>query len=383
MYQRIKNFQNLKNDSCFFWGPRQTGKSTLLKSLFPEAQYYDLLLSEEFSRLNRHPEFFRQEVLSLSESEKKLPVIVDEIQKIPILLNEVQWLMDNEKIKFILCGSSARKLKREGVNLLGGRAIIQELYPLVSKEISDFDLIRGLNHGFLPSHYLAENPEARLKAYVGTYLKEEILEEALTRNVAAFSRFLEVAAFSNAEIVNFKNIASDSAVSAQTVKEYFQILEDTLIGYFVQPFRKRAKRRVVQSPKFYFFDVGLANILLNRKNIQYPSEVFGKAFEHFIFQELKAHSHYCGLDYEVSYWRTSSGLEVDFILADGQVAVEVKGRKEVLPRHLKGLRVFSQDYKPKKSIVVSLDSRPREIAGIKIIPWQNFLEDLWGGKIIK
>jgi len=382
IFKRVKNFKNIEGETCFLWGPRQTGKSTLLKNIFSEAAYYDLLLSENFSKFSRHPEFFRQEVLELPEKQKALPIIIDEVQKIPLLLNEVQWLIVNKKLHFILCGSSARKLKKGAANLLGGRAIRQELYPLVSREINDFDLMKVLNRGLLPEHYLAKNPNLKLKSYVGDYLREEVMAEALTRNVSAFSRFLEIAAFSNGEIVNYQNIATECGVSAPTVREYFQILSDTLVGHFVESFRQKPKRRIIQSPKFYYFDLGLANVLLNRKEITFPSEIFGRVFEHFIFQELRAHSHYSGLDYRISYWRTSSGLEVDFVLASGDVAVEVKGTKEVLPKHLKGLRAFAEDYRPRKKIIVSLDASPRLVDDIQILPWSNFLEQLWSGIIL-
>ena len=381
-FKRIQNFNNIKGETCFLWGPRQTGKSTLLKNLFPQAAYFDLLLSENFSKFHRHPEFFRQEVLAFSKTQKKLPIIIDEVQKVPILLNEIHWLITNHKLHFILCGSNARKLKKGAANLLGGRAIRQELYPLVSKEINDFDLMKTLHRGLIPSHYLAENYLLKLKSYVGDYLKEEIMAEALTRNIGLFSRFLEIAAFSNGEILNYQNIASECGISSVTVKEYFQILSDTLIGHFVESFRLKAKRRIIQNPKFYYFDLGLTNTLLNRNNISFPSEVFGKVFEHFIFQELKAHSHYSKLDYKISYWRTSSGLEVDFILADGNIAIEVKGTKEVLPRHLKVLKAFKKDYHPQKCFLVSLDQKPRLVDGISILPFKDFLDYLWLGKIL-
>ena len=382
MLKREQKLLSAKNETCFLWGPRQTGKSTLLKQLFPKAAYYDLLLSENFSKFNRHPEFFRQEVLALPENQRQQSIIIDEVQKLPLLLNEVQWLIVNKKLNFLLCGSSARKLKRGVANLLGGRAIRQELYPLVSKEIDDFSLVKALNHGLLPEHYLASDPTLKLKAYIGDYLREEIVAEALIRNINSFSRFLEVAAFSNGEIVNYQNIASECGVSAVTVKEYFQILSDTLVGHFVEAFRQKAKRRVVRSPKFYYFDLGLANILLNRRQISFPSEIFGRVFEHFIFQELKAHSHYSGLDYQINYWRTSSGLEVDFILNNGNVAIEVKGTKEVLPRHLKGLKAFQRDYRPSRIIIISLDEKPRLADDIEVLPWADFLERLWGGEIV-
>ncbi|MBI4668383.1 MAG: ATP-binding protein [Elusimicrobia bacterium] len=382
MYKRIQNLPYHSTESCFLWGPRQTGKTTLLDQLFPDAPRYDLLLSREFERLNSHPEFLRDELLTTPPANR--PVIIDEVQKVPALLDEIQWLMVNRKTRFILCGSSARKLKRDGGNLLGGRALRHELFPLVFKEIPDFDLIRALNHGLLPRHYTSQHPKPLIHAYVGDYLKEEIAAEAITRNVPAFGRFLEAAAFSNGEIVNYKNAAGDCGVSAPTVKEYFQILEDTLFGRFLPSFRKRPKRRVIQAPKFYFFDVGVANFLLKRGEIARRSEAFGKAFEHFIFQEISAHSHYGGLNYPIFYWRTASQFEVDFILGEGEVAVEVKSAEAVHGKHLAGIRAFRDEYSPKRSIVVSLEPRPRTVEnGLEILPWRTFLEKLWAGEIIR
>ena len=312
-----------------------------------------------------------------------LPVVIDEVQKIPALLDEVQWLIVNKRIQFILCGSSARKLKRGGGNLLGGRALRFELFPLVYPEIPDFELSRALNNGLLPRHYPAENATNLLRAYVGEYLKEEIAAEALTRNIPAFSRFLDAAAFSNGEVVSYQNIASECGVSGPTVRQYFQILEDTLLARFVPSFQKRPKRRVVQSPRFYFFDIGLANFLLKRGEIVPSGEAFGKAFEHFIYQELAAHSHYSGLHYPIAYWRTSSQFEVDFILGDRQVAIEVKGTEQVVAHHLKGLKAFREEYKVQQAIVVSQDPKPRIMDGISILPWEDFLKRLWGGNIFK
>ncbi|MBI4235385.1 ATP-binding protein [Candidatus Peregrinibacteria bacterium] len=378
MFNRLQKLQGLSKESCFLWGPRQTGKSTLLKRLFPNAPYYDLLLSEEFERLNRHPSLLREE---LAYSSYRGSVIIDEVQKIPQLLDEIQWLIVNENRSFILCGSSARKLKRGGGNLLGGRALRYQLYPFVSKEIPNFDLIKALNNGLLPRHYLASDPHRLLQAYIGDYLKEEIAAEALTRNISAFTRFLEVASFSNGEVVNYENIARECGVSAPTVKGYFQILIDTLIGYLIPSYQKRPKRRVVQAPKFYFFDLGIANYLLKRGPVAYFSESFGRAFEHFVLQELVAHSHYSEKQYTISYWRTTSRFEVDFILGD-DVALEIKSTEQVQSHHLVGLRAFCQEYKPKKTIIVSMDKKPRIIGQIHIMPWEMFLEQLWGGKII-
>ncbi|MBU4338967.1 AAA family ATPase [Patescibacteria group bacterium] len=379
MYKRLQQFRGLGSESCFLWGPRQSGKSTLLKTFFPSSPYYDLLLSDEFERLNRKPSFLREELLA---NHPVVPVIIDEVQKIPQLLDEIQWLIVNRNIQFILCGSSARKLKRGSGNLLGGRALRYELFPLVSAEIPQFDLMRALNHGCLPRHYQSDHPELLGRSYVGDYLKEEIAAEALTRNVPAFARFLEAASFSNGEVVNFINIARECGVSGPTAKEYFQILVDTLLARFVPPFQKKPKRRVIQAPKFYLFDVGIANALLKRGTIFAGSEIFGRAFEHFILQEIIAHSHYSGLEYPVSYWRTASGFEVDFILGDRDVALEVKGVSEVHSQHLRSINAFREEYKPKHAIIVSLDAKPRNVNGLTIMPWKKFLGDLWAGLII-
>lgn len=379
IFKRTQTLPGLDRYSCFLWGPRQTGKSILLKQLFPKAMKYDLLLSEEYFRLNKQPSLLREEYLA---SGNKLPVIIDEIQKIPALLDEVHWLMENHKAQFIMSGSSPRKILRNGANLLGGRVFRYELFPLVFSEIPDFDLLRALNQGLLPRHYLAANSLPMLRAYVGDYLKEEIAQEAITRNIPSFARFLEIAAFSNGEIINFTNIARECGISMPTVKEYFQILSDTLIGRFLHSYQAKPKRRIILAPKFYFFDVGVVNILLQRAKISPGSEVFGKAFEHLIYQEITAHSHYSSLNYPISFWRTASQLEVDFILGKHEVAIEVKGTNSVASHHLGGLKAFMEEYKVKKAIVVSLDQRPRAIGNITVLPWKVFFEQLWEGKIL-
>jgi len=379
-FKRMQTLSQRGDESCFLWGPRQTGKTTLLKELFPKSPRYNLLLASEARRLATNPSLMRQELLATPPENN--PVIIDEVQKVPELLDEAQALIVENDMKFILCGSSARKLKRQGANLLGGRALRFELFPLVYPEIDDFDLLRALNHGLLPRHYISERPKDLLEAYVGEYLKEEIVAEALVRNVPAFSRFLEVAAFSNGEIVNYSNIASECGVSNPTIKEYFQILEDTFLARFVPAFRKKPKRRIIESPKFYYFDVGLPNFLLKREKIMPKTELFGKAFEQFIFQELIAHSHYSGIKYPISYWRTTSQLEVDFILGDHDIALEVKSADKIDGQHTKGLQAFSEEYTTKHSIVISLDEKPRKIDHTLIFPWKTFLDKLWAGEII-
>jgi predicted AAA+ superfamily ATPase len=380
MYIRKQAFKDMGNESLFFWGARQTGKSTLLKSLYPDSLYFDLLLSDVFERLQRNPSLLREIVLA---SKLPMPVIIDEVQRIPSLLNEVHWMIVNKNIQFILSGSSHRKILRSGANLLGGRALRYELYPLTYKEIPDFSLTRALNNGLLPRHYLSKIPNRLISAYIGSYLRDEIMAEAKIRNIVSFSRFLEVAAFSNGEIVNYTNVASECGISSPTVKEYFQILEDTLIGRFLHSFQKRPKRRVILAPKFYYFDIGIANYLLKRKAIEQGSEVFGKAFEHFIYHEIYTHSSYSELDYPINYWRTTSQIEIDFVLGDHEVAIEVKATEQANMRHLKGLKSFADEYNVKKLILVSNDPFPRQLDNIVILPWKVFLDQLWAGKIIK
>lgn len=379
MYSRKQIFEGLGEESSFFWGARQTGKSTLLKNLYPDVLYFDLLLSSVYDRFLRNPSVLRE---ILENNVISRPVIIDEIQRIPSLLNEVHWLIVNRGIQFILSGSSPRNILRSGGNLLGGRALRYELFPLVSAEIPGFDLLKALNNGLLPRHYMANNAEKLLSAYIGSYLRDEIITEAKIRNITSFSKFLEAAAFSNGEMVNFSNIASDCGISPPTVKEYFQILEDTMTGRFLHSFQKKPKRRVITAPKFYYFDVGVAGYLLKRGRIQYGSEAFGKAFEHFIYNEIYAHSHYSDLNYPVYYWRTASQIEVDFILGDNEVAIEVKSSNMVNSRHLKGLKSFAEEYKVKKMLVVSTDPFPRQIDDITVLPWQVFLQQLWEGQII-
>lgn len=379
MFYRKQIFTDSGAESLFLWGARQTGKSTLLKEMFPEALWFDLLLADVYERLLRNPTLLRETVLANPEIKT---VVIDEIQRIPELLNEIHWLIANMKTRFIMSGSSPRKIVRSQTNLLGGRALRYELYPLVSAEIPDFNLHKALNNGLLPRHYLAAQPKRLISAYIGNYLKDEIVNEAKIRNVHVFAQFLEAAAFSNGEMVNYTNIATDCGVSAPTIKEYFQILEDTLIGRYVPVYQKKPKRRVIQAPRFYFFDVGIVNHLLKRGQIEFKSESFGKAFEHFIYHELCAHSHYSGLDYLISYWRTASQLEIDFVLGDHDVALEVKATDKISGKHVRGLHAFMEEYHVKHAIVVCTEPHERLHNGIRIMPYQVFLQKLWSGELI-
>lgn len=377
MNERI--LQIINDESVFLFGARQTGKTTLLKKQFPNAIYFDLLQTDVLNRFRQRPALLRE---SLEQANEGTLVIIDEIQQIPELLNEIHWLITNKQIRFILCGSSARKLKRQSVNTLGGRAVPQYLFPFVSCEIPDFNIDRAVNNGMIPRHYMKENPTSLLKAYVGVYLREEIQAESLVRNLTGFSRFLEIAAMTDGEMVNYLNIASDCGVSANTVKEYFQILEDTLVGYMIPAFTKKAKRKVVQSPRFYLFDVGVTNYLLGRTNLRRGTTDYGHAFEHIVIQELVAYLNYTDNPNKLSYWRTYTQVEVDVILGDAKVAIEIKSAEEVLPKHLKGLKSFADEHPDCRRIIVSLDRFNRVVDGIEHIYVYDFFKKLWSHDII-
>jgi len=382
MYKRIINLELCQKHSCFLWGARQTGKSTLLRERFPNAVVYDLLLADEYRRYLQDPTLIRQELShrGLDGTNQTDPVVIDEIQKVPDLLDEIHWMMERQGLRFILCGSSARKVKRGHANLLGGRAPALHLHPLTSAEIPDFDLARALNQGLLPPHYLG-GPERLLRdAYVGNYLREEIAAEAAVRNLPAFGRFLEIAAITNGEMVVFQNIARDCGVSAPTVKAYFELLEETLLGKFVPSYTRRARRRVIQAPRFYFLDVGVVGALTRRGRIEPGSELWGRAFEHFLFMELSAWRDYRSAA-PIAYWRTTSQIEVDFILGDGATAVEVKACRQANDHDLRGLRAFKEEHHPRRSILVSMDAKPRRTEdGIEILPWTEFLRELWSAQ---
>ncbi len=378
-YKRLLKIESKYNDSAFLWGARQVGKTTWLTSEFPGYRYYDLLRSSEYERLLRRPEILSEELADFGEGDT---VIIDEIQKLPQLLDEVHYLIQRKGIRFILSGSSARKLKRVGTNLLGGRATREQMYPLVSAEVHDFDLLRAVNNGMIPRHYMVSDPWERLRGYIGVYLSEEIKQEALARNLNTFARFLEVAAQCDGEIIKYKNVAQDCGIDQRTVKEYFSILEDTLLGYLIPGFSRTKKRKGVVSPKFYFFDVGIANYLMNRRHLEPGSEDFGHAFEHFVIQEMIAYLGYNHIGDKLTYWRTATGYEVDAIIGDGRLAIEIKSSTEVMSRHTHGLKGFAEDFPQARLIIVSLDKYRRKMNGVEVIPVMDFLNDLWSDKII-
>lgn len=380
MFTRRLPLPSTPTESFFLWGSRQTGKSTLLRSSYPDAVWIDLLKADEFRRYMESPERLREE---LRPDDRRRFVVVDEIQKVPALLDEIHWLIENRGQQFALCGSSARKVKRGHANLLGGRALRYELHGLVSAELGrEFDLDRILNHGYLPRHYLGARPRQLLNAYVSDYLKEEIAAEGLVRNLPAFSSFLRVAALSDAELVNFSNVARECGVSGPTVKAYFEILEDTLLGRWLPAYTHRPKRRVISSPKFYFADVGVVNHLARRGALEPGGELYGHAFENWVFHELTTYNHYSGALADLGYWRLASGIEVDFIVNRMELAVEAKSARKITSDHLSGLRHLRSDH-PEVShrVLVCLEPKERTTDdGIRVLPAASFCRRLWAGE---
>jgi predicted AAA+ superfamily ATPase len=364
-------------ETFFLWGPRQTGKTTLLRETYADALWLDLLKTDEYRRYLERPELLREE---LSDRPPLNQVVIDEIQKVPQLLDEVHWLHENRGIRFALCGSSARKVRRGAANLLGGRAMRYALLGLTAQELaSDFDLDRLLNHGYLPRLYESNRTQRMLAAYVGDYLKEEIAAEGLVRNLPVFSGFLNAAALSDGDLVNFSNIARDCGVSGNSVKGHFGILEDTLLGRWLPAYTKRPKRRVIGASKFYFSDVGVVNFLARRGQLEAGGELYGKAFENWVFHELSAYDAYQSTFAELHYWRLASGIEVDFIIGDMTVAIEAKASSKITADHLKGLRHLAQDHPRARRLVVCLERKRRRTEdGIEILPYRAFIDELGG-----
>jgi predicted AAA+ superfamily ATPase len=381
--ERILDLELPPGQSAFLWGPRKTGKTTYLRRRFPESVVFDLLDTDLFFELAKRPSLLRERLAAQDPTSLDRPVIIDEVQKVPRLLDEVHWLIENRGLRFVLCGSSARKLRRGNVNLLGGRAWRFEMFPLVFPEVRDLDLLRVLNRGMVPAHYLGDDFARSLRAYARDYLKEEVFAEGLTRNLPAFSRFFDAMAYSHGELTNYSNVARECGVDSKTVKEYYQILVDTLLGSHVLPFKRRQNRQVIsRAPKFYLFDVGVAGSVTRRSVEVEAGEEFGRALEHFIFMELSAHRSYTEKDYEINFWRTKSGLEVDFVLGGGEVAIEVKGASRLHGRDLLPLKAFVEEHNPGKAIVVSTETEERVADGVRIMSWKRFLNELWNGDVI-
>jgi len=375
---RLLDIANLLNRKSFFlFGCRGTGKTSLIRTTLPQLPRYDLLSATTFAALSRRPQLIGEENL-----DPTIPVVIDEIQKLPQLLDEVHRLIEERGMRFLLTGSSARKLKRGGANLLAGRAWEARLFPLVSAELEDFDLNRYLARGGLPAVWLSDEPWEELRAYVGTYLKEEVMAEALVRRIDTFSAFLELCALRCTEEVNYEAFGSDLGVSGKTVRNFFEVLEDTLIGFLLQPYRKTKLRKATSRAKFYLFDLGVTNSLAGRREVPVGTETFGKAFEHFIALELRAYLSYRRSDLTLGFWRSDRGYEVDFTVGS-QVAIEVKASDLVQERQLSGLRALQEEGIFSTCCVVSRDKTVRVLDGVTIYPWRIFLDKLWSDEIIQ
>lgn len=391
MYKRILDLNvTLSRKSLFLLGPRQTGKSTFLRQNYPDALYVNLLKNSEFQLYSKEPEKLREAIRYYITHNPSRIIIIDEIQKLPELLDEVHDLIESDKsLRFILTGSSARKLKRKGANLLGGRASLYSFHPLCYAELGSdkySEWQKRTDIGGLPAILNSPEPIEDLKDYVGLYLREKIAEEGLARSITDFSRFLDTAAFCNAEQVNYTAIGSDIQISPSTVRSYFEILEDTLIANTLPAFTETKKRKAVSTGKFYFFDCGVVNALLGRKNVALGTPEYGKILEQALYGEIKTYLDYKKIDRRIEYWRSTSQFEVDFLVYNDLkdiLAIEVKAGNNPSKKDYKGLFALEEEFPLKRKIVVCNTSVSRMTAeGIEIMAVQEFLENLWSGKIL-
>ena len=370
----------LKKKSFFLFGPRQVGKSYLIqKQLKSSALIINLLDSELNYRLQQDPSYLKALINNRKKNQKY--VVIDEIQKIPELLNTVHLLIEEKNLHFLLTGSSFRKLKRKNVNLLAGRAWNAELFPLVHTEIPDFSLKKKLLYGSLPYVYLSKEPWEELKAYVSNYLMLEVQTEGLARNLPNFHSFLKGSALSNTQILNFSKIGNDYGLSASSVRDYYGVLQDLLLGFMVQPWRRSHKRKAISKSKFYFFDIGLVHALCGTRALNEHSDLYGRSFEHFIASEIKAYLSYFRKDEPLCFWKSTYGHEVDFIIGDHS-AIEVKSSKRISKAHMKTLKILSEEQTFKNLFLVSQDNISANFDGIVSLHWELFLKKLWTGKII-
>jgi len=364
--------------SFFLFGPRATGKTTLIRQQLSEkAAIIDLLDSRYFLRLSSAPHEL-EPIISAAPADI---IVIDEIQRIPELLNEIHRLIESRNLTFLLTGSSARKLRRGKANLLAGRVWSAGMFPLIYQEITDFDLERYLHYGGLPAVYLSEYPEEELDAYVNTYLKEEILAEGLIRRLPPFSRFLKTIALANGEMINFTKLANDCQVPPSTATEYVALLEDTLVGFLLPAWTESKKRKAIRTGKFYFFDPGVTHILAGTETLDRNSNLYGKSFEQFICMELRAYLSYKRKKLSLTYWRSKNGHEVDFLLGT-RTAIEVKATKKISRNDSKGLKYLKEEGVFKNFILVSQDPVSSFSDDILTIPWQKFLSDLWNDKFL-
>jgi predicted AAA+ superfamily ATPase len=370
----------LRRKSHFLFGPRGVGKTFLIRETLRDAVVIDLLRDEVYSRLIRNPSILSD----MTPKGGSQIVVIDEIQKIPALLDEVHKIIEEQSITFLLTGSSARKLRRGGANPLGGRAWEMNLFPLTSYELGEsFDLYRYLSYGGLPHVLLSEYPDDELRHYIKLYLREEIQAEGLTRRFDHFVRFLDFAALTSGDELNYESLGSDSGVPARTVASYYEVLEDTLVGFRVSPFRGSRKRKAIKRSKFYLFDVGVTGALTQRGMLQEQSELLGKALEHLIAMELRAYLSYTSSDLPLTFWRTETQHEVDFVIGE-EVAIEVKATSRVSDSHLKGLRSLGEESIVPKRILVSRDPVRRITSdNIEVIPIREFLRELWSNALVR
>lgn len=385
LFQRLLRPSPGEARAAFLLGPRKVGKSTLLESLYPNAKIIDLLDTELKTDLTLKPKLLREWVL---EERPKL-LIVDEIQKVPALLDEIHWCLEHTDTTFLMSGSSARGLKNkiEG-GILGGRAWRFELFPLVAKEIGDFNLERALHQGLIPRHYLSKHPDRELKSYISDYLEEEISREVRIRNLPAFHRFLQNAALMSGQLLNYANVGSEVGTSPKTVRAYYALLEETLLGFRLEPWSIRKDRRLIETDKFYLFDCGLVRYLRRLPSAPAGTDAFGSLFEHWILMECRAFRSYREKDVDFFFWRTSNNAEVDLLIRAGasgppDVAIEIKSTTSIQTKHLTGLRTLSKEFPriPSK-ICVSMDEKSRHSEdGILLLHWMKFIERLWDGEI--
>ncbi len=360
------------NSSIFLFGPRGTGKTSWLRTNVPEALYFDLLDFTTYNSFATNP----GRLAYVIPPNYTNWIVIDEVQRIPELLNEVHRLIEERKLRFILTGSSARSLRKKGVNLLAGRALKYNMYPLVAQEIGDdFNLEHALTYGLLPSAVTHTDPKKYLESYVQTYLREEVLQEGLTRNVGAFSRFLEVASFSQANTLNLSEIGRELGLGRLVVSTYFEILEDLLLSIRVPSFTHRAKRKMVAQSKFYFFDTGVYRIVRPTGPLDVGSEIDGAALETLFLQSLTALNDYLRLDYKIYFWRTSTGIEVDFVVYGprGIIAFEIKRSSHITSKHLKSLREFGKDYPEAKLYILFLGKYTEYHDPVTALPLQEAL----------
>lgn len=374
--ERLLNIQLPPKGSAFLWGPRKTGKSYWINKHFSDSPLIDLLKTDVFADYASRPALLRERYI-----DHQGLVVIDEIQMVPDLLNEIHWMIENTNVSFLMTGSSARKLRRGHANLLAGRARRYVMTPLSYMETEGFELEDVFISGLLPPHFVSADPIQDLRAYVADYLKEEIAAEAVTQNIPAFFEFLRVAALTSGELLNYTNIGRESGVSARVVRNYFQILEDTLLGSRVQPWRKAKKRRLIETEKFYLFDIGLTNYLARRSPKSGTPE-FGHSFENYILMELNAYKAYRNPELDIRYWRTSTGFEVDFILGEMELALEIKASRNIHSAHTRSIRALREEHRVARAIIVSLENQPRKLEPeLEVLPWQDFLKRLWAGEL--